>query len=279
MQMAICHYSFHRRWKEEGWTPDRLAQEVEALGIAGADFHAGLLGCPDEAPELINNALSKHGLTIGSMSLSNDFNQEAAAAFREQTDTVKRWLQVAADVRAPVSRIFGGHMNRAEARRDPTVRERATHRILEGLGEVAREAEKLGVILAVENHGGLPGTGEEQVEIIGKINSAALKATIDVGNYMSSGQEAHEGTRIAAPHAAYVHFKDFKRIPGDGNPWGWKLEPCVVGEGDVDLVACLQALRDAGYDGVIALEYEGREDERTGVPKSVANVRAAMQGF
>ena len=46
MRKAICHYSFHRRYAEEKWTPARLVQEVKALGAEGIDFHARLLGIP-----------------------------------------------------------------------------------------------------------------------------------------------------------------------------------------------------------------------------------------
>ena len=268
MRKAICHYSFHRRWGEEKWTPDRLAAEVEALGIEGIDFHAGLLGDPSNAAGLIARAVGDHGLVLSGLSLSNNFNQDDPEAFRQQVEMVVTWMQVAAEAGAPVSRIFGGSLSR-ESRTDPAARAGRRGRILEGLGAVVREAEKLGLLLALENHGGLPCTGEEQVDLIEAIGSPNLRATIDVGNYMQGGQEGHEGTRAAAEYAAYVHFKDYRKVPGEGTPWGWTVEACTVGEGDVDHRACIAALREAGYDGFIALEYEGTEDERTGVPRSV----------
>ncbi len=102
---------------------------------------------------------------------------------------------------------------------------------------------------------------------------------MDVGNYLEGDQEAHVGTRIAAPHAGYVHFKDFKKIPDAAAPFGRKLEACALGEGGVDHRACLDALKKAGYDGFVALEYEGAEAETTGVPKSVAYMKKVMRGF
>ena len=100
-----------------------------------------------------------------------------------------------------------------------------------------------------------------------------------MGNYLQGGQEGHVGTRVAAPYAAYVHFKDFKKIPDASSPFGARLEACGLGEGAVDHRACLDALRQAGYDGFVALEYEGAEDEKTAVPKSVAFMKKVMQGF
>ncbi len=106
-----------------------------------------------------------------------------------------------------------------------------------------------------------------------------LKATVDVGNYMTCGQEGAVGTRLAAPFAAYVHFKDMKKVADAAAPAGWKINACVLGEGDVDHRACLDILKKAGYNGFVALEYQGPEDEKTGVPRSVAFMKKVMKGF
>ena len=279
MRTAMCHYSFHRRWKAEGWSPDRLCEEAKALGIEGIDFHAGLLGDSKAAAEAIKNAVARHGLTLSGLSLSNDFNQEDPDDLRAQVATVKEWMRVAAEVKAPVSRIFGGHLTK-EVRLAPAAKAQGRQRILDALGEVVAEAEQLGVVLALENHGGLPCTGEEQADVIQTISSPALRATADVGNYMQGGQEGHVGTRIAAPYCAYVHFKDFKKIPSSDMPWGWDIEAAVLGEGVVDLRACLEVLKHAGYDGFVALEYEAKDTaEEVGVPRSVECMKNVMKDF
>ena len=279
MKKAICHYSFHRRCKAEDWTPLRVAQEVAALGVEGVDFHAGLLGGADALPgaaEQIRSALAETGRTLSGLSLSNDFNQADPAEQRAQIETVQQWLAVGAQVGAPVMRIFGGHLKN---RHDPQARGATRPLVVDALAEVTEAAESLGVVLALENHGGLPCTGEEQVDMIQAIDSPRLRATVDVGNYMACGQEGHIGTEIAAPYAAYVHFKDFHRVPDSGALWGWQTRPATVGEGDIDLRACLAVLRSAGYDGFIALEYEGTDDESTGVPQSVEFMNEVMADF
>ena len=281
MREAICHYSFHRRWEKEKWTLDRLAGEVKALGVEGIDFHVSLLGSPSGAPALIKEAVVKHGLVLSGLSLGNNFCPDDSGEFQSQVENVKEWIRVAAEVNAPVSRIFGGTLPSGK-RGDPDARAECRGRIIKGLTAVMPEAEKREVVLALENHGSFPCTGEEQVGIIEKINSPFLKATIDIGNYMDnewSGQESHRGTRVAAKYAAYVHFKDFKKVPDTESPWGWKCAACVIGEGDVDLRACLEALRDAGYDGFVALEYEGPEDEESATPRSVEFMKRVMEGF
>ncbi len=63
---------------------------------------------------------------------------------------------------APVSRIFGGHI---ASRGDAPALAEAFKRILPAIREVAEDAEKLGGGLPLENHWGLPCTGEEQVKV------------------------------------------------------------------------------------------------------------------
>ena len=89
-------------------------------------------------------------------------------------------------------------------------------------------------------------------------------------------QEAHEGTAIAAPYAAYVHFKDEKKTADPGTSRAWGLEPCVVGKGDVDHRKCVEILEEAGYNGFLALEYEASTDEMVGVPESVAFMKELL---
>lgn len=276
MRTAICHYSFHRRYNAEGWSPLRLAQEVAALGVEGVDFHAGLLGGTDGAVEAIGDALAQTGRVLSGVSLSNNFNQEDGGALAQQIANVEHWMAVGAEVGAPVMRIFGGHVT---DRTDAEAMAGAHQRVLDALGQVTRRAERLGVVLALENHGGLPCSASEQVEVIEAIGSPNLQATIDVGNYMACGQEAHEGTHVAAECCAYVHFKDFAKIPSAERPWGWTTRPATVGAGDIDHRACLLALREAAFDGFVALEYEGEDDESVGVPASVAYMNQVMAGF
>lgn len=274
MKPSVCHYSFHRTWTAEKWTCDTLADVIKDLGVGAVDFHVRFLGDPDSAAERITKALERTGLALSGLSMSNNFNQEDRAELDKQVQAVKTWLKVAAAVEAPASRIFGGHIG---DRSDKAQLDAGMERIEYGLRQVAEEAERLGVVLALENHGGLPCTGEEQVAVIEKIGSQNLRATVDVGNYLQGDQKPEDGTRVAAPYAAYVHFKDFVKTDDPNRRFG--LAGSTVGEGIVDHAACLAELAKAGFSGYVALEYEGSEDEREGVRKSLEYMRKVMAGY
>lgn len=273
MKKAMCHYSFHRRWKAENWDALRLCDETRSAGVTAIDFHTGLLGDLNTAAHRIREALRSSGLELSGLSISNNFLADDADELRKAKEDVIEWMRVAVEVGAPVARVFGGH---GVDRRDEQAREAALETVANELGAVASEAERLGVTLALENHGDMPCTGEEQVLVVDAVGSPNLRLTLDLGNYLSAGQEGEDGTRVAAQYCAYVHMKDFRKIPDASVPLGYRLEACVAGQGDVDFPACLDVLRKAGYTGHVALEYEGAEPEESGVPRSVEYMDKAM---
>lgn len=271
MKISICHYSYHRTFAAERWSCKRLVEEIEKFGVQGIDFHAGLLARagigPDKAANEIITALKGSSLELSGLSMSNNYNQATKKEIDQQVNAVIEWLWVAAEIKAPACRIFGGHVSNRD---DKHEMKKGFKNIYYGIEKTLKEAEKLGIILALENHGGLPCTGEEQVEVIKKFNSGNLRATIDVGNYMQGGQTGDAGSRIAAPYACYVHFKDFKKSDTG------TLTGCTLGEGLVNHETCLRSLKDAGYAGFIAIEYEGSEEERIGLKKSADYTRKVI---
>lgn len=266
---SVCHYSFHRLWEQEKWDCDRLCAEVAATGAEGVDFHQRLTGNPATAPKRILAALATSGLELSGLSLGNNYNQKDPAAFEKEFAATRQWLDVAAEVNAPVCRIFGGGGTDEE-------RKIQFARVVENLKRATEYAAKKKLVLALENHGGIPLTGEEQTAMIEQIDSPHLRATIDVGNYMSGGQEGVDGTRAAAKYCRYVHLKDFLKVPSDKKKWGWDIKPCTVGVGAVDHEACLKLLAAANYRDWVALEYEGPGDERIGVTESIYFMKKVM---
>ena len=43
------------------------------------------------------------------------------------------------------------------------------------------------------------------------------------------------------------------------------LRGAIIGHGDIPLLACIRALKRAGFDGVLSIEFEGMEDVLTGI--------------
>lgn len=121
-------------------------------------------------------------------------------------------------------------------------------RAKEALQEVGPEAEKLGVILGVENvWNKFLLSPLEYARFVDEVNSPAVKAYFDAGNMLIWGYPYH-WAEILGPRIARVHIKDFKIDVGTGRGFAQLLH------GDMDWPKLMKSLRSIGYDGYVTAE-------------------------
>ena len=107
---------------------------------------------------------------------------------------------------------------------------------------------------------GLARTAKGMLRIINAVKSPWLKALLDTGNFL---EDMYEQMEMVAPRIAMVHAKTYF----GGGEW-YSL--------DLDYERIAKILRGANFRGYISLEFEGKEDAATGVPKSLAVLRKAF---
>jgi sugar phosphate isomerase/epimerase len=132
--------------------------------------------------------------------------------------------------------------------------------VIDGYTQCLKTAEKCGVTLGLENHWGLGRTPEGVVRIVTAINSPWLQVTLDTGNFL---EDPYDKLEKIAPYAILVQTKTYY----GGGIW-YTLDL------DYDRIAAL--LHRHNYRGYLSLEFEGMEDPRTAVPKSLALLRKAF---
>lgn len=151
---------------------------------------------------------------------------------------------------------------------------------IRGLQECAGFARKAGVTMTIEN---FPGKNSPFV-VSGDVLEAfrevpGLKLTYDNGNVAIGGEDPGASFTRCADYVAHAHFKDWERMPqGEGREAldGHFYKPALIGEGMVDQLGSLKAMKAAGYQGYINIEYESNE-----YPADEATRRAAkyLQGL
>ena len=132
--------------------------------------------------------------------------------------------------------------------------------VIDGLGQCLKKAEECGVVLGLENHWGLGRTPEGLLRIVDAVRSPWLQLTLDTGNFL---EDPYDKLEKLADKAVLVQAKTYY----GGGLW-YSL--------DLDYRRIIALLHKHGYRGYISLEFEGKEDPRTGVPKSLALLRKAM---
>jgi sugar phosphate isomerase/epimerase len=121
-------------------------------------------------------------------------------------------------------------------------------------------AEELGVVLGLENHWGLARTAAGLLRIVEAIDSPWLQITFDTGNFF---ERRVEQLKMMAASKVPITLVQAKTYYGGGT---WYTL-------DIDYAEIAEILRGDGYRGWISLEFEGREDASTGVPKSLELLR------
>lgn len=132
--------------------------------------------------------------------------------------------------------------------------------VIEAFEKCLPTAERCGVVLGLENHWGLGLTPEGILRIVNAIDSPWLQVTTDTGNFLD---DPYERLAKMAPHTVLVQAKTYF----GGGQW-YSL--------DLDYPRIGRILNEHDYRGWISLEFEGMEDYRTAIPKSLELLRSSF---
>ena len=199
---------------------------------------------------------AKKKLAVSGVPVGNNFCLSDEAKWKAQVQDVKDWTQRAAQVGASTVRIFAGNVAKGDTLAD------AQKRVVAALEECCPVAEKLGVMLALENHGGITDTPEHLLELVKPVKSKALGVNIDTGNFHTA--DPYADIAKIAPYGVVAQVKT-EVSPGNKKQ-------------DADLARMVKILKDANFHGYVALEYEAREDPKVAVPKFVKELRKLISG-
>ena len=127
----------------------------------------------------------------------------------------------------------------------------AYDRAVEAAKVLAKDAEALGVTIAMENvWNKFLLSPLETRRFIDEVGSDYVKVYFDTGNVVQTGYPEH-WVKILGKRIARVHIKDFRTIVGNINGFVDLLG------GDVDFPAVIRELRACGYDGYLTAEMNG----------------------
>jgi sugar phosphate isomerase/epimerase len=140
-----------------------------------------------------------------------------------------------------VTTAIGGHAH-VEEREDDALR---------ALDTLAVEAERLGVVVALEIHGDLMATGAKAAPLLERIGRPSVRVNYDTANVeFYGGVRAVDDLLPVLPWVAHVHLKDHRGWVGD-----WDFP--ALGEGTVDFAALLGLLDGFGGPLSVELEFQG----------------------
>ncbi len=244
-----------------------MGLELLELSIAGYERDYLQLDAGPEQLENVRNIFKRHQIRLECACTGNDFTGDTVD---EEVTKVRRVIDIAAELGVKRLRIFAGFSS------DSVVHGDRFTTLLDALRCVAEHAEKCGVLLAVETHGGVT-VKENGVHV----HYASVSTRADCWQEMlKTGVSINfDPANLAAVGAAdptafyrrfreairYVHLKDFRSVPGG-------VLPAACGEGRLNWPELLKTLTD--YDGPALIEYEITGDVEDGMRRSLAFLRA-----
>lgn len=228
---------------------------------------------PDDADvfaqaSAVRTLVRSYGLRVSAFSARNDFLVNDAALIARQIERMRKIATVTRILdEEAVIRSEGGWEKESVAQ---TAWEDTLY---ECFARCRDFLEKQGVDLAVDNHGTVTNEGDLLISLLSRLDSPRIGSNLDTMNFRWLGHDSETCKRFyaaLAPRVMHVHLKD-----GAGSRSGYR--GCALGEGEVALDYAVDRLRQAGYDGVYAAEYEGQELENgAGYAKCLAWMKARL---
>jgi sugar phosphate isomerase/epimerase len=263
MHLSLAAYSFRKyltdyRRKGAGAAPGEMTLEdfvdlCAEYGLPGTEPTSYYV--PDPLPDGYLQRLRRRaflaGLTVSGTAIGNTFTHPPGPERDREIAYTKLWIDRAVDMGAPTIRIFAGEVQ------DGTTEAQARQWCLDAIRECCDYAGVKGVILALENHGGIVSTAEQLVSIVREVDSEWFGVTWDSGNFRSGDPYAE--LAMAAPYAVTAQVKTRVSSPQGSQP--------------ADLARIVKILQDVNYRGWLALEYSGPEEPKVAVPKYLEELR------
>lgn len=263
LKLSLAAYSFRDQLQPRSGKPTMdlfdfvdLAADYALDGVELTSYYFPADVTPAYLHKLKQHAFNL-GLDVSGTSVRNDFCVPAGPARDAEIARVKTWLDHAAELDAPVIRIFAGQVPKGDSE------DAAAARVIEGIKETLPLAIERGVTLGLENHGGITATPKQLLRLVHGVDSPNFGVNLDTANF--KGPDPYAEFAEVAPYAVNVQVKT--EISRNGGP-----------KEEADLSRFVASLRESKYSGYVVLEYEAKEDPRKAVPVALKTLRGLIQG-
>lgn len=280
MKISVSSYSFGSYADRSRLGITGIMDKALEMGFEGIE----LVECPDtediEAVKKIRAHSEKIGLPIIAFDVGADFTKNNCTSIDEETERVKRLVDIAAVLGAPMMRhdvSYGNSCGKYGIGFDDVL-----PAMVKACRAVADYAEKRGVVTMFENHGFFIQDAVRVEKLINSVAHPNFGYLIDLGNFMCADENPNKAVGSLAKYALHAHAKDFHFKSGEfdypGEGWfptrsGNYLRGAIIGHGDAGCARSVRMLKSNGYDGYITIEFEGIEDNLTGIRLGLENLK------
>jgi len=228
----------------------------EAIDITGYYFSTYPTVPSNEEIFSFKKKAHELGISISGTGVRNEFSFENKDLLDKEIDLVKKWIEVAAKLGAPVLRVFT-----AKLYSEGEERKRVEARMLQAFQTCLETAKSHGIILGIQNHNDFLRTSDECHDLFKKINSSWLGLVLDTGNFIA--EDPYEEIRKAIPLAVNWQVKEKLLIKGVQTP--------------MNLEKLCNIIKSSAYKGFVPIETLGMQDPKKDIPVFFNAVSEALK--
>src|SRR5579883_3673040 len=257
LRPGLVAYSFRKQLADKSMNYETLIRMVSDLGLDGLD--TTVYWFPDTSDQYLaslRRTAYKHAVSLYSAAVRARLAQPTPELQRAEVENIRKWVDIADKLGATHVRVFGGAIPKGASE------SQAIAWAVEVLKRGAEYAGSKGIILGVEDDGGLTTTAEPTVEIVKQTDSPWAGINLDTGNFPKNG---YAQVALCIPYAVNVHFKAHIASP-DG----------VKEKADWDRL--LGMFAKSGYKGYVSIEYED-QDVETALPGLAAELKRGVRKY
>jgi len=272
-RIAVSTYSFWQFQHQDLRDVEACINRSAEMGFDGVEIlHRQMESEENASLQRLKRAAFVNGIDLCGFSTHQGFLSPDETARQKNIDHTIRCIELAYQLGIPTIRVNTGTWgtsknfdelmkNRGiESPREGFNDEDGFGWVIDSLEKCLPAAERCGVLMGLENHWGLGRTPEGVMRVVNAIDSPWLQVTMDTGNFL---EDPYDKLEQIAEKAVLVQAKTYY----GGGLW-YEL--------DLDYPRIAKMLQRCKYRGYISLEFEGRENPRTGIPKSLAMLRESF---
>lgn len=258
-KFSLAAYSYRDLFnaKEDKLTLQDFINDCAKFDLEGTELTSYYFPSPI-TPEYLRSLRKQCfqlGLDISGTAVGNDFGHPHGEKRAAEIEKVKRWIDHAEILGAPVIRIFAGHA------KDGITPAQSHSLMVSAIEECCDYAGKHGVHLALENHGGPTATAEGLLAFVRDVQSPWFGVNLDSGNFHS--EDVYAELAKIAPYALNAQVKVVVSGPDKKKK-------------DTDFKRLAKILTDAHYRGYVVLEYEEKGNPREECEEYLKKLRDAF---
>ena len=267
-----------------GWTLEQIAEYAGRLEYDGVELRSFGFGSTDlpsdptlTSPAKIEQMFERAGTRVCCIASGASFDRPvkppivglAFGDYEQPVREARRLVDLASNIEAPMVRVYGFKMHGRESRKT------AIRRIAKRLAMVVDHSRNRGVRVVLENGGSFE-TAEQMAELIEQANvDNLLGAAYSIAVGQQRDEDIAKVLDVLGDRLLSVKIRDHV----DG-------QPCVAGQGQLDVTGTLQTLANRGFGGWVVFEYDrlwhpelpDAEEALSGGPRLVVSAQGRELG-